>query len=195
MLNDEIKMKLPEWLINRLDQLEGEYPSLEERMHLAITLSRLNVKNQTGGPFGSAVFHQETGKLVSVGVNIVLETNCSLAHAEVIAIALAQAKAGTYDLAAPSLPAHQLVTSTEPCIMCLGSIHWAGLQSVVIGARDEDVRRIGFDEGPKPMKWVKQFRSAGIEIFQDICREEALIVLDEYLKRGGVIYNPNNKAE
>ena len=34
--------------------------------------------------------------------------------------------------------AFELVTTTEPCAMCLGAIPWSGLSSVVCGARDQD---------------------------------------------------------
>jgi hypothetical protein len=65
----------------------------------------------------------------------------------------------------------------------------------VCGARDEDVRRIGFDEGPKPRNWVKSLESRGISVLRDILREEAQTVLLEYHKRGGLIYNARSKNE
>ena len=49
------------------------------------------------------MFEQESGRLVSVGVNRVVPENSSLAHAEVLAIGLAQTSLGTYDLGGLSL--------------------------------------------------------------------------------------------
>jgi len=75
--------------------------------------------------------------------------------------------------------------------MCLGAVCWSGVGRVVCGARDEDARRIGFDEGPKPPDWVGALESRGISVVQDILRKEAAAVLTEYGERGGLIYNPD----
>ena len=74
------------------------YPTLNDRMKAVIRLSQLNIDHQTGGPFAAAVFEKDSGKLISIGVNRVMPLNCSTAHAEIVAISLAQKKLGTYDL-------------------------------------------------------------------------------------------------
>jgi tRNA(Arg) A34 adenosine deaminase TadA len=79
--------------------------------------------------------------------------------------------------------------------MCLGAIPWSGVRSVICGARDQDARRIGFDEGSKPDRWVKSLENRGIRVFRDVLREEALAVLLDYHKRGGLIYNARSKNE
>jgi hypothetical protein len=61
---------------------------------------------------------------------------------------------------------------------------------VVCGARDEDVRAIGFDEGPKPPGWAGQLETRGIQVVRDVLRAEAKGVLDLYAQSGGLIYNP-----
>lgn len=159
-------------------------------MRFVIELARRNIEHCTGGPFGAAVFEAQSGRVVGVGVNLVETSNCSLAHAEMIAIALAQQTAGGYDLGAQGLPRHELVTSTEPCAMCLGAIPWSGLRRVVCGARGEDAAAIGFDEGAKPADWVGELRRRGIEVVRDVLREEARAVLQQYANAGGLIYNP-----
>ena len=164
-------------------------------MRLVIKLAQLNVEHQTGGPFGAAIFELKSGRLVAVGVNLVETSNCSIAHAEMVAIAIAQRVAGRYDLGTEEGAAYELVTSTEPCAMCLGAIPWSGVRSVVCGARDQDARRIGFDEGSKPERWVKSLENRGIRVFRDVLREEALAVLLDYHKRGGLIYNARSKNE
>jgi tRNA(Arg) A34 adenosine deaminase TadA len=73
--------------------------------------------------------------------------------------------------------------------MCLGAIPWSGVRSVLCGARDEDARSIGFDEGHKPPNWVKSLDSRGISVVRDVLREQAKAVLLEYGRRGGLIYN------
>jgi predicted metal-dependent phosphoesterase TrpH len=59
----------------------------------------------------------------------------------------------------------------------------------VCGARDEDARRIGFDEGDKPTNWIANLERRGIEVVRDVARAEATSVLEDYAKSGGMIYN------
>jgi len=42
------------------------------------------------GLSGDGIFESESGRLVGVGVNLVESANCSIAHAEMMAIAVAQ---------------------------------------------------------------------------------------------------------
>lgn len=189
MASLSVTLRLSAWVDEFLSTNGDVYPTLQERMLLAIELSRLNTENHTGGPFGAVVFEQKSGKVVAVGVNTVLLNRCSIAHAEIAAIALAQQNLGCHDLGGPSMPTHELVTSSEPCAMCFGAILWAGVRRVICGARTEDVRAIGFDEGPKPSNWVSALEARGISVIRDICRQEARAVLDNYAIGGGEIYN------
>ncbi|MHC4116080.1 MAG: nucleoside deaminase [Planctomycetota bacterium] len=160
-------------------------------MRFVVELARLNVEHKTGGPFGAGIFEQESGRLIAVGVNQVEASNCSIAHAEILALALAHKAIGHYDMGSRGRSALELVTSTEPCVMCLGAVCWSGVRAVVCGARDEDARGIGFDEGPKPHDWVRSLEGRGINVVQDVLREEAVAVMTEYCKQGGLIYNPD----
>jgi tRNA(Arg) A34 adenosine deaminase TadA len=157
-------------------------------MRFAIELARENIEHRTGGPFGAAVFEAESGRLVSAGVNLVEASHCSIAHAEMIAIAMGQQTLGRYDLGADGRT-YEMVTSAEPCAMCLGAIPWSGLQRVVCGAHGEDAGAIGFDEGAKPADWVGELRRRGIEVVRDVLREEAQAVLRQYAESGGLVYN------
>ncbi len=186
-------MHLADWIERFLADSGLLYPTVEERMQLAIRLAQLNIQNGTGGPFGAGVFDCQSGRLVAVGVNRVESLNCSIAHAEIMAIAIAQRVTGCYDLAGEAGVTYELVTSIEPCAMCLGAIPWSGVRNVVCGAREEDARAIGFDEGPKPDNWVKAFEDRGISVRRDILREPAKAVLLEYSERGGLIYNARKK--
>jgi len=164
--------------------------SLRDRMQLVIRLALWNVEQGTGGPFGAAVFESPTGALVSVGVNLVTVTNCSHAHAEMVALANAQQQIRSFDLGAPGMPPYELVTSCEPCAMCFGAIPLSGVRSLVCGARSEDAEAFGFDEGAKAKNWVTALEDRGIAVVRDVCREEVMVVFEEYRKRGGRIYNP-----
>ena len=96
MLPTTLTMSLPPW-VSEVD-LPDPPAHLSDRMEFVLALAMRNVDQGTGGPFAAAVFEQESGRLVSVGVNRVVPENSSLAHAEVLAIGLAQTSLGTYDL-------------------------------------------------------------------------------------------------
>jgi tRNA(Arg) A34 adenosine deaminase TadA len=181
-------VQLPKWVNTCIPDSKTVYSSIEERMELAVELAAQNIKHD-GGPFGAAVFELQTGKLIAPGINLVMQTNCSVVHAEIVAIILAQQKVASFDLGAEGLPAYELVTSTEPCAMCLGAIPWSGISSVVCGARDEDARSIGFDEGEKPEQWLKALESRAIKVTRDILRVKAKAILQQYVDEGGIIYN------
>jgi len=184
-----ITLRLPDWVDGYLADRRGELATAEQRMQLAVELGELNHSRGTGGPFGAAIFEEE-GRLVSVGVNLVVPSSCCFAHAEMVAIGIAQQRLGTYDLGGPDQPPHELFTSTEPCAMCLGAIPWAGLRRLVCAARDSDAREIGFDEGSKLSDWVTPLERRGIAVVRDVCRDDARRVLRRYAEDGGTIYNP-----
>ncbi len=182
------RFQLPAWVETFLAGMPLAFPEMESRMELAIELARRNVGEKTGGPFGAAVFDGE-GVLVSCGVNLVESHNCSVLHAEVVAIALAQQRLGRYDIGAAGSGFFELVASTEPCAMCFGAVHWSGVARLVCGARDQDARAIGFDEGPKLPDWSAALEKNGIEVVRDVLRAEAAEVLRRYQAEGGTLYN------
>jgi tRNA(Arg) A34 adenosine deaminase TadA len=183
-----LEFRLPEWIDGYVERPDGKFETVEARMRYVISLARANVERRTGGPFGAAVFEADSGRVVGVGVNLVEASNCSMAHAEMLAIAMAQQALGTYDLGQGSA-VHELVTSTEPCAMCLGAIPWSGVRRVVCGARGKDACDIGFDEGAKPARWIAELRKRGIEVIRDVLREESRDVLHLYAQTGGHVYN------
>ena len=182
-------LQLPAWIEAVLDDPQRVYPAAEDRMRLVIELARLNVEHNTGGPFAAAIFDATRHTLLAPGVNLVVPASCAVAHAEMVAIMVAGQVVGSFDLGAANLPAYELVSSTEPCAMCLGAVPWSGVRRLVCGARDEDARKVGFDEGSKPAAWSATLEARGIDVVRDICRAEAAGVLEDYGRRGGPIYN------
>jgi tRNA(Arg) A34 adenosine deaminase TadA len=185
-LPSALALVLPDWLGRDLAET-GPLPDVDARMALVLELARHNVERSQGGPFAAAVFSVPNGELVAAGVNLVVSSSAPIAHAEIIAIALAGQRLETYDLRAGGPT--ELVTSCEPCAMCLGAVPWSGVSRIVTGARDEDARAVGFDEGDKPRDWVSALHSRGIEVARDVRRAEATEVLRDYARRGGPIYN------
>jgi len=188
-----ITFSLPAWISEYIKD-KNHIESLEDRMAFVIEASRINTREKTGGPFAAAIFERDSGKLIALGVNLVESENLSILHAEMVAFAIAQKRLGTYDLSAPGLPAHELVTSTEPCAMCFGALSWSGVRRVITGAQDADARKIGFDEGPKLPNWQEELERRGIEVIRDIHRHHAAKVHDEYLSQGGNIYNSRKSS-
>ena len=188
MIFPAFSIQLPQWVYSFTPGSKTIYSTIEERMELAIELAAQNI-NHDGGPFGAAVFERQSGKLIAPGINLVMQTNCSVVHAEIVAIVFAQQKVENFDLGTEGFPDYELVTSTEPCAMCLGAIPWSGIKSVVCGARDEDARMIGFDEGEKPKQWIVALEDLGIKVTRDICRDKAKAIMQQYVDEGGIIYN------
>lgn len=181
---DAIRLDLPAWTadIDRTRRHAGD----EDKMALAIELSRRNVEARTGGPFGAAVF-DAAGHVVSVGVNRVEACRCSAAHAEVMALGGAQQASGRYRLNLDG-GAYTLATSAQPCAMCYGALVWAGIDVLLIGARADDVQTLaGFDEGPLPADWTGELERRGIRVRRDIAREGACEVLRRY-GESGLVY-------
>ncbi len=56
---DVVMVGLPAW-VKDFVLTSAVYPTDEDRMRLVIALSRENVLRETGGPFGAAVFEEDT---------------------------------------------------------------------------------------------------------------------------------------
>lgn len=187
----QIRLSLPTWVPGIIAPTR-RFESADAKVRLAVELSRRNVEERTGGPFGAAVFGPDD-TVVAVGVNAVLPLNCSAAHAEMLAFMLAQQQLGRPRLNRDSdgrpLGHYTLAASSQPCCQCYGAAVWAGIDRLLIGARSEDVQALTeFDEGPLPDDWAGQLMARGIDVVRDICREEARDVLRAYASMGGAAY-------
>ncbi|GAC1649011.1 MAG: nucleoside deaminase [Gemmatimonadaceae bacterium] len=183
-----LTVDLPEW-VGTVTGDRSIYESGDERMALVITLAEENVLRHTGGPFGAAVFEVETGALVAVGVNSVLRLNNCTLHAEMVALMMAAHRRASYTLSESIGPAHELISSCEPCAMCLGATLWSGVRRLVYAATREDARALAFDEGPVFPESYRYLERRGIEIVRERSRREGRSVLELYRARAGPIYN------
>ena len=182
---------VPEWLLDELTGAPPRLPDDEARMRLVHRLADRNHREGSGGPFAALVVERDTGAVVSAGVNLVLASGLSSAHAEVVAISLAQARRGTWDLGDPAGPAHDLVVNWRPCVMCYGATMWSGVTRLVVAGSGPELEELtGFDEGPVVADWADQFERRGIAVVQDVLRDEALAVFRSYGDRvDAVVYN------
>ena len=183
-----VHVEYPAW-VNETVDWDRAYVSDEDRMRLAIAVSLENVVRETGGPFGAAIFEADSGKLVAVGMNSVVRLNNCTLHGEMVAFMMAQQRLGSFTLAAPGFPVHELFTSCEPCAMCLGASLWSGVKRIVYGAGREDAFRLNFEEGPVFPSSYKYLEDRGITITRDVLRPEARAVLERYRATSGKIYN------
>ena len=184
----KIQVAYPDW-VERTVEWDRRHATVEERMRVAIALARENVLRETGGPFGAAVFERDTGTVVAVGMNLVVSQHNSTLHAEMVALMMAERKQRSYSLGAEGLPSHEMVTSCDPCAMCLGALLWSGVTRLVCGATREDARRLEFEEGPVFEKSYEYLEARGIAVVRSVLRDEAREVLELYRDRGGIIYN------
>jgi guanine deaminase len=92
-----------------------------------------------GGPFAAAVVRDD--EMVATGVNRVTRDLDPTAHAEVVAIRAAARSLGTHVLTGTTL-----VSSCEPCPLCLSAALWARVDAVVYAADRDDAAHGGFDD-------------------------------------------------
>lgn len=191
-LISQFQLDLPGWIQDTLSGGQEFWPSEKSRMALIIELSRMNYQLKTGGPFAAGVFEKDTGRLVSVGVNRVTEINCSSAHAEVMALSLAQQQLDSWDLGAEGFPAYQLVVNWRPCIMCYGALIWSGIRSLIVAGDGPQLEEItGFDEGPLGADWKIALEKRGIAVKSGLLGEDACNVFRDFKKSGARVYNPS----
>jgi tRNA(Arg) A34 adenosine deaminase TadA len=172
----EYRVALPAWIDDELADVPATIPDREGRMRLVHRLADRNWREGDGGPFAALVAERDTGRIVSVGVNVVLGSG------------------GT------GLPVHELVVNWRPCIQCYGATMWSGVRAVVVAGEGPELEEITtFDEGPLGADWAEQFAARGIEVVGDVLRDEALKVFRSYREavdaEGLVVYNARGGAE
>jgi tRNA(Arg) A34 adenosine deaminase TadA len=186
---------LPDWLVAELDSIAARpLGTAEERMTLVNELADRNWRAGNGGPFAAIVVDAASGALVSVGVNVVLATALSSVHAEVMALSLAQRALGRWDLGAEGAEL-ELVVNWRPCVMCYGATMWSGVRALTIAGEGAEVEELtGFDEGPMPEDWAREFERRGIRVSVGIGHDEAIAVFRAFGASDAVVYNARGGA-
>ncbi len=181
-----IRIALPAWVSGFVDRA-ARFVDDDAKIELAIALSQTNIERSTGGPFGAAIF-DDAGKVLGLGVNCVIPQSTSVAHAEMVAFMTAQLRTGRHRLN-DGASGITLATSAQPCCMCYGASVWAGIDTLLIGARSEDVMALtAFDEGPLPADWIGELERRGIAVRRDLRRDAACAVLRKFGKEAGDHY-------
>lgn len=135
-----------------------------EFMRLALEKAREGVaKGQT--PFGACIVRE--GQVVACEHNAVWDQVDSTAHAEVQAIRAACRRLETVDLSGC-----EIYATCEPCPMCFGAIHWAGISTIVFGSRIADAKALGFSELTLSNQQMQELGASPVRIVPDYLREE-----------------------
>lgn len=142
-------------------------PAPERRFMLrAIREARKNLIRADGGPFGACIV--KDGQVIAVARNTVLK-NDATCHAEINAIRKASRKLGTYDLGGC-----EIYSTTEPCPMCFGAIHWARIGTIYYGTGIHDAGRAGFNELRLSNAQMKAIGRSRVRLVPGFMREECL---------------------
>jgi tRNA(Arg) A34 adenosine deaminase TadA len=195
-VSTQLKIDIPAWLTDEVSTVPLTLPTPEDRMRVVNRLAERNHLEGTGGPFAALVTSAESGRLVAAGVNLVLDSGLSSAHAEVIAISLAQARVGHWDLSANGAR-FELVVNWRPCAMCYGALLWSGVRQLTIAGDGPELETFtGFDEGPLRSDWAQQLEQRGIAVRSGVLRDEALEVFRAYGARtDAVVYNARTEND
>jgi tRNA(Arg) A34 adenosine deaminase TadA len=178
------EIKQPAWLAKYIESCGNRIMTTpEERIRFTIRLALENVKNGTGGPFGAALFERKSNRLFAAGVNVVVPSGQTLAHAELMALSNAERLSGAINLSD-----YEIVSSCEPCVMCFGGIMWSRVTSLLYGAPGSFAGAVGFDEGDKVPDWHSSLTSRGIEVAGPMLIEEANEPFELYRRLSGQIY-------
>ncbi|MEK7368973.1 MAG: nucleoside deaminase [Planctomycetota bacterium] len=149
-------------------------------MRMAVEKAREGVsKGQT--PFGAVIVKK--GRVLVCEHNTVWKDCDITAHAEMMAVRRACRKLNIIDLTGATL-----YSTCEPCPMCLGAIHWAGVSRVVFGCRIRDAKKMGFSELTVSAARLKSLGNSPIKVTGGVLREECIDVMKLWEKLGGRPY-------
>lgn len=109
-----------------------------EWLRQAVELAVDNVESG-GGPFGAVIIKDQA--VIGTGTNRVTPTSDPTAHAEVVAIRDACRRIEHFQLTGCVL-----VSSCEPCPLCLAAALWSRVDRIVYCADRHDAAVAGFDD-------------------------------------------------
>lgn len=149
-------------------------------MNMALDACRRGI-DAGQSPFGACIVH--LGNVIACAHNRVRLNTDSTAHAEVQAIREACQKANTIHLEGATI-----YSTTEPCAMCFGAIHWARIMRVVYAATVEEAQSFGFNELPISNHTLKRLSASAIEIVPGVMSKDAIDLFRLWQERVGDAY-------
>ncbi len=115
-----------------------------------------------------------TGNIIGRGYNSPIRLNDPCAHAEILAIRQACARAGNY-----RLTESYLISTLEPCLMCVGAIIHSRIRGVVFGCRDEKAGALVSRLSVKELSWVNHKFWIKWGVMENRCRS----LLQDFFKK------------
>ena len=141
-------------------------------MKEAIELSRKNIREGKGGPFGTVIVKDST--IIARGTNLVTSTNDPTAHAEIVAI-----REACRILRSFQLDGCTIYTSCEPCPMCLGAMYWARPKAIYFANTRNDAAAVGFDDRFLYDELPRVLSERKMPMIQ-LMRDEAIVAFQEW---------------
>jgi guanine deaminase len=141
----------------------------------------LAIRNAGEGqlPFGALVV--QNGAVIAEGVNTALRDRDPIAHGEVAAVRNACRELGVLHLTGVVV-----VSSCEPCAICLAVCAGAGVVRILYAAPKEIVPDLGYpapDPGPLPSRMQAALRALAPEQLEHVPSERAAEPFTRYLAR------------
>ena len=146
-------------------------------MRRAIELSHKSMDEDTGPPFGAIIVRD--GQIIAEGCNNSFTTNDPTAHAEIVAIRRACEAVGSR-----FLKGCVIYSSSEPCPMCLGAIHWAGIAKVHYANDRTTAAAAGFDDARLYREIALPVEDRALPMVQQLA-SEAKAAFDAWQARTG----------
>jgi len=114
----------------------------DDILHLRTAIAVAQAARDHGNlPFGAILVDENNQVLLQAENTVVTERDCT-GHAETNLIRLASQR-----FSPETLSTCTLYTSTEPCAMCAGAIHWGNVRRVVFALSETDLYQM---VGPSP---------------------------------------------
>ncbi|OHA50033.1 MAG: hypothetical protein A2991_01730 [Candidatus Terrybacteria bacterium RIFCSPLOWO2_01_FULL_58_14] len=154
---------------------------MEQFMREALASARQGIRKHDGGPFGACIVKNRD--ILAVAHNTVLRKQDPTCHAEMNAIRQASKKLGTWNLSRTTI-----FSTTEPCPMCFGAIHWARIGHVVSGTSIADAERFGFHELRVKNETLRRLGRSRVGITKGFMRRDCLALLEDWRASGGEVY-------
>ncbi len=129
-------------------------------------------------PFG-ALLVDDSSRLMVSAENTIFTRHDPTRHAELNLVQLA-----CESFSSEALSKATLYTSTEPCVMCCGAIHWAGIPSVVYGCSAKTLGdMVKSDDFLFPCRdTFKRTKQPSVNVIGPVLETEAVVVHRGYWK-------------
>jgi len=128
----------------------------------------LRARKNGNHPFGALLVDRE-GKVLAVAENTVITEHDATLHAETNVIRAASRAHG-----GDALKNATLYTSTEPCVMCCGAIHWAGIPRVVYACSEATLGKLAGDDFLFPCRQIFSRSTQSVEVIGPALESEAV---------------------